>query len=104
MTTTVFEALADPTRRDLLEQVRRDGPATLTALCTGRPVTRQAVTKHLNALKDAGLLLVTHRGRERIHELQPLPLKEMADFLEPYSHAWDQRLDRLTTYLEENPS
>jgi len=100
---SVFSALADPVRRDLLEQLRDAGPASLGALAEGRTITRQAVTKHLDVLGRAGLIRVTRRGRERIHEIEPAPLRELADFLAPYAAAWDDRLDRLTTYLEETP-
>lgn len=104
MTATVFEALADPLRRDLLEQIRLAGPQTVSALTEGRSVSRQAITKHLDTLTRAGLLRVRRSGRERIHELDPVPLKEMADWLSPYSAAWDDRLDRLQHHLEEKPS
>ncbi|WP_161962352.1 ArsR/SmtB family transcription factor [Nocardioides speluncae] len=100
---SVFEAVADPVRRDLLAVLREYGPASLNTLAEGRPMTRQAVTKHLNVLVKCGLVRAHRRGRERIHELDPEPLKELADFLAPYAAAWDDRLDRLQTYLEENP-
>lgn len=95
--------MADPTRRGLLERLRRDGPLPLGALARGLPITRQAVTKHLHVLRDAGLLRIHRRGRERIHELDPEPLREVADFLAPYAAAWDERLARLEAHLEENP-
>lgn len=100
---SVFEAVADPVRRDLLAVLRERGPASLNALAEGRPMTRQAVTKHLDVLVRCGLVRAHRRGRERIHELDAAPLKELADFLAPYSAAWDDRLDRLQTYLEEHP-
>jgi DNA-binding transcriptional ArsR family regulator len=100
---TVFEALADPVRRSLLEQLRTEGPASLGTLADGRPITRQGVTKHLDVLAAAGLISVTRRGRERIHDIAPEPLRQLADFLAPYAAAWDERLGRLTRHLEENP-
>ena len=103
MKASVFDALADPVRRSLLEQLRSDGPASLGALAGGRPITRQGVTKHLDVLAAAGLITVSRRGRERIHEVDPEPLRQLADFLAPYAVAWDDRLGRLTRHLEENP-
>jgi DNA-binding transcriptional ArsR family regulator len=99
----VFDAVADPVRRDLLEQLRANGPASLNSLAAGRDITRQAVTKHLDVLARAGLITITRIGRERVHDIEPMPLKELADFLAPYAAAWDDRLARLTTYLEEHP-
>jgi DNA-binding transcriptional ArsR family regulator len=103
MRSSVFDALADPVRRDLLEQLREHGPASLGGLAHGRPITRQGVTKHLDVLAAAGLIRVTRRGRERIHEVDPEPLRQLADFLAPYAAAWDDRLSRLTHHLEEHP-
>jgi DNA-binding transcriptional ArsR family regulator len=100
---SVFDALADPVRRSLLEQLRADGPASLGALTAGRTITRQGVTKHLDVLAAAGLITIARRGRERIHEVDPEPLRQLADFLAPYAAAWDDRLARLTHHLEENP-
>ena len=91
MKASVFDALADPVRRSLLEQLRSDGPASLGALADGRPITRQGVTKHLDVLAAAGLVTVSRRGRERIHEVDPEPLRQLADFLAPYAAAWDDR-------------
>lgn len=103
MQSTVFDALADPVRRDLLEQLREHGPASLGELAAGRTITRQAVTKHLDVLARAGLIGTTRVGRHRIHEIEPAPLRQLAEFLAPYAAAWDDRLARLTTHLEENP-
>jgi DNA-binding transcriptional ArsR family regulator len=97
-----FYAMADPTRRHLLERLRRDGPLSLSQLTAGLPMTRQAVTKHLERLREAGLLRIERRGRQRIHELDPEPIREVAEFLAPYAAAWDKRLARLIAHLEEN--
>lgn len=97
----VFQALADPTRRDLLDRLRTAGPLSLSALAAGQPMTRQAVAKHLDALRQAGLLRVWRRGRERLHALRAEPLREVDDWLSPYAAAWDERLARLKAHLEE---
>jgi len=98
-----FEALADPTRRALLDRLRGGGPMSLTQLAERLPMTRQAVTKHLDALRRAGLVAVTRRGRERLHALNAAPLREVDDWLAPYAAAWDERLLRLQAHLEEAP-
>jgi DNA-binding transcriptional ArsR family regulator len=75
----VFKALADPTRRRLLDQLHRDNGQTLTALCQHMDMTRQAVTQHLQLLVDAGLIAVVWQGREKLHYLNPVPLYEIQD-------------------------
>jgi DNA-binding transcriptional ArsR family regulator len=97
----VLAAVADPTRRVLLERLRATGPASITELGTGLPMTRQAVTKHLDILRSAGLVRVRRDGRERLHELEPAPLRDVDDWLRPYAEAWDRRLDALRQHLGE---
>ena len=75
----VFKALADPTRRRLLDQLHRDNGQTLTALCEHMDMTRQAVTQHLQLLLDANLIAVVWQGREKLHYLNPVPLYEIQD-------------------------
>lgn len=100
---TTFEALSDPTRRALLDRLRQGGPMSLSQLAERLPMTRQAVTKHLDALRRAGLVAITRRGRERLHSLNAAPLREIEDWLAPYAAAWDERLLRLQAHLEETP-
>jgi DNA-binding transcriptional ArsR family regulator len=97
----VFEAVADPTRRLLIERLRTDGPASITELSAGLPITRQAVTKHLDALGAAGLVRTHKAGRERLHALDPAPLQAVDDWLRPYAEAWDERLAALKRHLGE---
>ena len=74
----VFQALADPTRRLLLDRLNDDDGQTLTELCADLGMTRQAVTKHL-ALLEAANLVVTHwHGREKLHYLNPVPIHDIA--------------------------
>ena len=73
----VFKALADPTRRRLLDLLHRDNGQTLLALCDHMDMTRQAVSQHLQQLEDANLLAIVWRGREKLHYLNPVPLHEI---------------------------
>jgi DNA-binding transcriptional ArsR family regulator len=91
----LFEALADPIRRELLMRLRTGGVQSLSELVADMPVTRQAVTHHLDVLHAAGLVRVQRVGRERQHSLDARPLREVAQWLEPYAAAWDERLARL---------
>ncbi len=73
----VFKALADPTRRRLLDQLYQENGQTVTALCGHMDMTRQAVTQHLQLLEDANLVAVVWQGREKLHYLNPVPLHEI---------------------------
>ena len=74
----VFKALADESRRDLLDRLRKKNGLTLGDLCEGHDMSRQAVTKHLNVLEDANLIATVKRGREKLHYLNPVPIHEIA--------------------------
>ena len=74
----VFTALADEYRRVLLERLRRSNGQSLSKLCEGLPISRQAVTKHLVALEEASLLVTQKRGREKLHFLNPVPIHAIA--------------------------
>lgn len=100
---TLFEAVADPTRRQILERLRTSGPLSLSEIAVRFPITRQAVTKHLDALTACGLVTTNRSGRERIHELDPQPLVELQEWLAPYAAEWDRRLHRLQRHLEGDP-
>lgn len=101
--TELLHAIADPTRRDILERLRVSGPLSVSDVAAGLPMTRQAVTKHLDTLADCSLVRVTRSGRERLHELDPEPFGALQAWLEPYAAEWERRLDRLRHHLEENP-
>jgi DNA-binding transcriptional ArsR family regulator len=74
----VFKALADATRRQLLDRLREQNGQTLGQLCAHLHVTRQAVSKHLAVLEEANLVAVIWRGREKLHYLNPVPIHEIA--------------------------
>ena len=75
----VFKALADASRRQLLDRLRLDNGQTLGDMCERLAMTRQAVTKHLKLLEDANLVVTIWRGREKLHYLNPIPINEIAD-------------------------
>lgn len=100
---TVFEAVSDSTRREILERLRGSGPLSVSEIAAPLPMSRQAVTKHLNLLCDAGLVRVRWAGRVRLHLLDPEPLREVEAWLEPYSAFWDDALARLERHLEDHP-
>jgi DNA-binding transcriptional ArsR family regulator len=75
----VFKALADPTRRRLLDTLRARDGQTLGELCEDASMTRQAMTKHLAILEDANLVAVQWRGREKLHYLNPVPINDIAE-------------------------
>ena len=96
----VFEALADPTRRAILERLRRDGPLSVSEVAGPLDMTRQGATKHLDVLGAGGLVRVRREGRRRMHELDADPLREVEAWLAPYAAEWDRRLERLVRHLE----
>ena len=75
----VFKALADPSRRELLDRLRANNGQTLGQLCAHLDMTRQAVTKHLAVLEEANLVVVVWRGREKLHYLNPVPIHDIAE-------------------------
>ena len=99
----VFTALSDPTRRRILERLHREGPCSVTELVAPLAMTRQAVSKHLDVLEDAGLVAREARGRERMIRARPEPLADVSAWLDACSAAWDERLQRLRAYLEDQP-
>ncbi|HKJ01629.1 MAG TPA: metalloregulator ArsR/SmtB family transcription factor [Longimicrobiales bacterium] len=98
----VFTALADPTRRWILERLHREGPHSVTELAAPLAMTRQAVSKHLGVLEGAGLLEREPRGRERLIRARREPLDEVTAWVEACSAAWDERLRRLEAYLDDD--
>src|SRR5580692_1555934 len=100
----VFKALADPTRRFLLDLLfERDG-RTLTELESGVAMTRFGVMKHLKVLEEAGLVVSRRSGREKLHFLNPVPIREIHDrWIDKYAEATVSALLRLKVDLEEAP-
>jgi DNA-binding transcriptional ArsR family regulator len=75
----VFKALADPCRRQLLDRLHAENGQTLGQLCERLDMTRQAVTKHLNLLEEANLVVTIWRGRKKLHYLNPVPIHEIGE-------------------------
>jgi DNA-binding transcriptional ArsR family regulator len=75
----VFKALADASRRELLDRLRAENGQTLNELCARLAMTRQAVSKHLALLEEANLVATVRRGREKLHYLNPVPIHEIAE-------------------------
>lgn len=91
----VFDALADPTRRSVLRAVADDGPLTATELAARLPVTRQAVAKHLDTLRDAGLVTSAKEGRDVRFAFEPAPLDGAVAWIAAVGERWDHRLAAL---------
>jgi DNA-binding transcriptional ArsR family regulator len=99
----VFKALADPSRRKLLDELRKENGQTLSELCEHLDMTRQAVTKHLVLLEKANLITVVWRGREEPHYLNPMPLHEIYDrWIGKYERHRLRTLSDLKKGLEQN--
>jgi uncharacterized protein YndB with AHSA1/START domain len=97
----VFRALADPTRRSLLDELFRQDGQTLSALGERYPMTRFGVMKHLRQLEEAGLVVTRRRGREKLHFLNPVPIRLIHDrWVSKYAEPWAAALSGLKTRLE----
>ena len=96
----VFAALGDETRLRLVTRLCADGPLSIARLTSETNVTRQAVTKHLGILADAGLVRGSRQGRERRWEIEPDRLLEARSHLARISEQWDATLDRLRKFVE----
>ena len=96
--TTTFAALADPTRRAILERLA-EGDATVNELADPFPISLQAVSKHLKVLERAGLITRRRTAQLRPSRLRGRPLKDAAEWLEPYSRFWEGSFERLDARL-----
>lgn len=95
-----FEAIADPTRREILDLLsEREYPAG--ELARRFPISRPAISRHLRVLRRARLVRETRRGRHRLYSLRAAPLREVDSWVRRYEHFWREGLELLKTYLEE---
>src|SRR5919201_5502020 len=98
---TVFRALADPTRRGLLDELYKDDGQTLGALEARLPMTRFGVMKHLRVLEEAGLVVTRRRGREKLHFLNPVPIRLVHQrWVSKYAAPFAAALSQLKSHLE----
>ncbi|ABS24816.1 regulatory protein ArsR [Anaeromyxobacter sp. Fw109-5] len=96
----VFAAVADPTRRAILDQLAR-GPARVTDVAAPFAMSLNAVSKHIKVLERAGLVRRTRRGREHTLELEPAPLREVVRWASHFERFWTERLDRMEAFFAE---
>ena len=96
----LFAALGDETRLRLIMRLSSGGPGSITHLSAKSAVSRQAITKHLRVLADAGLVRSSRRGRERVWDLEPKRLADAHAYLDRISQQWDAALDRLKQFVE----
>lgn len=97
--TTVFDVLAEPRRRQILDLVR-DRERSVTELVDLLGVRQPSVSKHLRVLREAGLVTARADEQRRLYQLSPEPLRELDAWLAPYREAWTRRLDRLEQHLD----
>jgi DNA-binding transcriptional ArsR family regulator len=97
----VFAALGDDTRLRIVTRLCTSGPQSIVRLTDVAEVSRQAITKHLHTLADAGLVTSTREGREQIWEIQPKRLAEARRYLDAISDQWDEAIDRLRGLVEK---
>jgi len=96
----LFAALGDETRLRLLVRLSSGGPGSIAQLSAKAQVSRQAITKHLDVLSEAGLIRGSRRGREHIWQLEPERLADAREYLNRISRQWDDALDRLKRFVE----
>lgn len=101
--TAVLEAIAEPTRRRILDAVR-GGECSVGDLVARVGMHQPGVSRHLKVLRDAGLVEVRSDAQRRLYRLRAEPLKELDDWLEPYRAEWADRLDALERHLERTAS
>lgn len=97
----VFSAVADPTRRAILDRLR-GGPAPVNDLASGFRVSRPAISKHLRVLRTARLVREKKEGRQRIYQLEPDRIQEVAKWAEQYRKFWHQNIASLKRHLEQS--
>jgi DNA-binding transcriptional ArsR family regulator len=97
---SVFGALADPTRREILARLA-DGEASVNELAAPFPISLQAISKHLKVLERAGLITRGRDAQWRPCRIEPAPLRDIAEWMQQYRRLWDERYERLDDYLHD---
>ncbi|CAN5447059.1 metalloregulator ArsR/SmtB family transcription factor [soil metagenome] len=98
----VFQAIADPTRREILNIIAHQS-INLNAVAENFDVSRPAISKHIKILTECGLIVIKKQGRERYCEANLKPLQEVQDYIEQYRQFWTAKLDALGAFLEQEP-
>jgi len=98
--TTTFEALADPTRRHILDLLR-ERPRLVGELVDMLGGSQPGISKHLRVLRESGLVIVRQDAQRRWYEIRTEPLMELDEWLKSYRHLWTERLDRMDDYLHD---
>ncbi len=98
---SVFAALGDETRLSVLTKLCNGQPQSISRLTAGTNLSRQAVTKHLRVLANAGVVRAVRSGRESLFELEPRPIEEVRDYLDQVSRQWEDALARLKSHVED---
>ena len=98
---TLFAALGDTARSRLVFQLCERGPMSITRLSAGANITRQAITKHLLVMEEAGLVRSIRRGRENVWQLNQQRLNDASHYLDAISKQWDAALGRLLKFVED---
>jgi len=96
----LFDALGDPNRLRIIVRLCDVGPSSTSQVTSVIPVTRQAASKHLSLLENAGLVTSSRQGRERVWTVRTEPLAEASDYLTRLSRRWDAAVDRLRAFVE----
>ena len=99
--TTLMKTLSDPTRRAVYERITRAGQATVGELVKGSQVSQPAISQHLRALRNAGLVSEERKGRQVFYRPQPGGLAPLVDWISHYNQFWRERFDRIETLLKE---
>lgn len=97
----IFQAISDPTRRAILDQLRY-GEQPVKQLAEPFDMSLPTISQHLRVLCEAGLVIQQRTGRQRIYRLNPEQLKQICDWVTHYEQFWSKKLDALSEYLEEN--
>ncbi len=98
---TIFAALADPTRRELLINLARGKPKTATELAKEYPISRPGIIKHLNILEEAGLVKIHQQGRDKRYVLTPEPLTKLEQWIQEVTDTWESNLLRIKSIIED---
>ncbi|XWN37537.1 MAG: metalloregulator ArsR/SmtB family transcription factor [Balneola sp.] len=96
----VFQAIADPVRREIIE-ILSEEPLNLNAIAEKFEISRPAISRHIKILNECGLVAIEQQGRERFCIIKPETLSEIANWIDPFRELWEQRLDSFEVYLEQ---